>query len=96
VRSCTVAISDADGKSVTTIEGLDPKNQHRVQLAWQELSVPQCGYCQTGQIMQAAALLKEKPTPTDAEITTAMSGNLCRCGCYQRIHAAVRAAATGA
>ena len=96
VRACTIAMSDANGKKITTIEGLHPKNQHRVQLAWQEISVPQCGYCQAGQIMQAAALLKEKPSPTDAEITTAMSGNLCRCGCYQRIHAAVRAAATGA
>lgn len=96
VRSCTLSMSDTDGKSITTIEGLDPNNQHRVQLAWQEVSVPQCGYCQTGQIMQAVALLNEKPSPTDAEISDAMSGNLCRCGCYQRIHAAVRAASTGA
>ncbi len=96
VRACTLSMSDTDGKTITTIEGLDPNNQHRVQLAWQEISVPQCGYCQSGQIMQAVALLNEKPSPTDAEISDAMSGNLCRCGCYQRIHAAVRAASTGA
>jgi isoquinoline 1-oxidoreductase alpha subunit len=96
LRACTLPMSDVEGKSVTTIEGLDADNKHRVQLAWQELSVPQCGYCQTGQIMQAVALLNEKPSPTDEEISSAMSGNLCRCGCYQRIHAAVRAASTGA
>lgn len=96
VRACTMQMSDAEGKAVTTIEGLDPNNQHRVQLAWQEHSVPQCGYCQAGQIMQAVALLKENPAPTDDEISAGMSGNLCRCGCYQRIHAAVRAASTGA
>jgi isoquinoline 1-oxidoreductase alpha subunit len=95
-RACAIAMSDVAGKSVTTIEGLHPKNEHRVQIAWRDISVPQCGYCQCGQIMQAAALLAAKPAPTDAEITEAMSGNLCRCGCYQRIHAAVRAAATGA
>jgi isoquinoline 1-oxidoreductase alpha subunit len=96
VRACAIQMSDVTGKSVTTIEGLHPKNEHRVQVAWRDLGVPQCGYCQTGQIMQAVALLAGKPAPTDAEITEAMSGNLCRCGCYQRIHAAVRAAATGA
>jgi isoquinoline 1-oxidoreductase alpha subunit len=96
MRACTLPMSEAEGKSVTTIEGLDPKNEHRVQVAWRDHSVPQCGYCQPGQIMQAAAFLKEKPAPTDEEIVAAMSGNLCRCGCYQRIHAAVRAAATGA
>jgi isoquinoline 1-oxidoreductase subunit alpha len=96
VRACTLPMAEAEGKAVTTIEGLDAKNEHRVQVAWRDHSVPQCGYCQPGQIMQAAAFLKEKPAPTDAEIATAMSGNLCRCGCYQRIHAAVRAAATGA
>jgi isoquinoline 1-oxidoreductase alpha subunit len=96
LRACTLPMSDVEGKAVTTIEGLDANNKHRVQLAWQELSVPQCGYCQTGQIMQAVALLNEKPSPTDEEITSAMSGNLCRCGCYQRIHAAVRVASTGA
>jgi len=96
VRACTVAMSDVTGKSVITIEGLDPKGEHPVQVAWRNLSVPQCGYCQTGQIMQAAALLKSKPSPSDAEIDAAMAGNLCRCGCYQRIHAAVRAASKGA
>ncbi len=96
VRSCTLAMSDAEGKAITTIEGLHPSNEHRVQLAWQQVSVPQCGYCQPGQIMQAAALLKANPSPTDEDIANAMSGNLCRCGCYQRIQAAVRLAATGA
>ena len=96
VRACTVVMSDVAGKSVITIEGLDPKGEHPVQVAWRTLNVPQCGYCQTGQIMQAAALLKSKPAPSDAEIDAAMAGNLCRCGCYQRIHAAVRAASKGA
>ena len=96
IRACGTQMSEVAGKKVTTIEGLDPKGEHPVQVAWRTLSVPQCGYCQTGQIMQAAALLKTKPAPTDAEIDAAMSGNLCRCGCYQRIHAAVRAASKGA
>jgi isoquinoline 1-oxidoreductase alpha subunit len=96
VRSCVTPMSAVTGKAVVTIEGLNPKGEHPVQIAWRELGVPQCGYCQTGQIMQAAAFLARKPGPTDAEITEAMSGNLCRCGCYQRIHAAVRAAARGA
>ena len=96
VRACGVPMSDVGGKTVVTIEGLDPKGEHPVQVAWRNLGVPQCGYCQAGQIMQAAALLKQKPAPTDKDITDAMSGNLCRCGCYQRIHAAVRAAAKGA
>ena len=96
VRACGVQMSDVGGKSVVTIEGLDPKGEHPVQVAWRQLGVPQCGYCQAGQIMQAAALLKAKPAPSDKEITDAMTGNLCRCGCYQRIHAAVRAAARGA
>jgi isoquinoline 1-oxidoreductase alpha subunit len=96
VRSCGVVMSDVGGKSVTTIEGLDPKGDHPVQVAWRNLSVPQCGYCQAGQIMQAAAFLKTKPNPTDSEIDDAMSGNICRCGCYQRIHAAIRAASKGA
>jgi len=95
-RACMVQMSEAAGKAITTIEGLHPKNEHPVQIAWREVSVPQCGYCQTGQIMQAAALLAKKPAPTDEEITAGMIGNLCRCGCYQRIHAAVRAAAKGA
>ena len=96
VRSCQTAAADAAGKAIVTIEGLDPNGDHPVQRAWRETNTPQCGYCQTGQIMQAAALLAKKPAPTDAEITSAMAGNLCRCGCYQRIHAAVRAAAKGA
>ena len=96
VRSCGVVMSDAAGKSITTIEGLDPQGNHPVQVAWRNLGVPQCGYCQAGQIMQAAALLKAKPAPSDKDINYAMSGNLCRCGCYQRITAAVRAAAKGA
>ena len=83
-------------RPVTTIEGLDPKGQHPVQVAWRDLSVPQCGYCQAGQIMQAAALLAKTPAPTDKQIDDAMAGNICRCGCYQRIHAAVRAASKGA
>ena len=94
-RACVTPMAVVAGKSVTTIEGLHPKGEHPLQLAWQELGVPQCGYCQTGQIMQAASLLSKKRVPTDAEITEAMTGNLCRCGCYQRIHAAVRAAAKG-
>jgi len=96
VRSCGVLMSEAAGKSVTTIEGLDPKGEHPVQAAWRNLGVPQCGYCQAGQIMQAAALLAHTPAPTDQQILDAMSGNLCRCGCYQRIHQAVRAASKGA
>ena len=95
-RSCLVQMSEAAGKSITTIEGLHPRNEHAVQVAWREVGVPQCGYCQAGQIMQAAALLAVTPAPTDQQILTAMVGNLCRCGCYQRIHAAVRAAAKGA
>ena len=96
VRACTVVMSDVAGKSVITIEGLDPKGEHPVQVAWRNVSVPQCGYCQAGQIMQAAALLAKTPAPTDKQIDEAMYGNICRCGCYQRIHAAVRNAARGA
>jgi isoquinoline 1-oxidoreductase alpha subunit len=95
IRSCSIAMSDVAGKKVVTIEGLDRKGEHPVQVAWRNLSVPQCGYCQAGQIMQAAALLAKTPAPTDEQIDTAMYGNICRCGCYQRIHAAVRAAAKG-
>ena len=95
-RACVTAISDVDGRSVITIEGLDRDGNHPVQKAWRALNVPQCGYCQAGQIMQAAALLAKTPAPTDEQIDTAMYGNICRCGCYQRIHAAVRAAAKGA
>ena len=93
VRSCQTPMKEAAGKSVTTIEGLDPKGQHPLQVAWRANNVPQCGYCQSGQIMQAVALLKEKPKPTDADIDTAMQGNICRCGTYQRIRAAIKQAA---
>ncbi len=96
VRSCGVTMSDLAGRAVVTIEGLDRDGNHPVQKAWRTLNVPQCGYCQTGQIMQAAAFLATKPHPTDAEITDAMTGNICRCGCYQRIHAAIKLASTGA
>jgi len=96
IRSCSVAMSDMGGKSVVTIEGLDPKGEHPVQVAWRNVSVPQCGYCQAGQIMQAAALLKKTPAPTDQQIDEAMYNNICRCGCYQRIHVAVRNASKGA
>jgi isoquinoline 1-oxidoreductase alpha subunit len=93
VRSCQLPVSAAAGLNVTTIEGLDKDGMHPTQRAWREHNVPQCGFCQGGQIMQAASLLAENPTPSDAQITEAMAGNICRCGCYQRIHAAVRAAA---
>ena len=89
-------MSDVAGKSVITIEGLDPKGEHPVQVAWRTLDVAQCGYCQAGQLMSAAALLAANANPTDDNIDAAMAGNLCRCGCYQRIHAAVRAASKGA
>jgi isoquinoline 1-oxidoreductase alpha subunit len=92
IRSCSVPVSAAAGKSITTIEGLSTNGRHPLQRAWEECDVPQCGYCQAGQIMQAAALLRENPKPTDAQITDAMSGNLCRCGTYQRIHQAIRKA----
>jgi isoquinoline 1-oxidoreductase alpha subunit len=94
-RACLITCGDVAGKAVVTIEGLDANGDHPVQKAWRELNVPQCGYCQAGQIMHAAAFLAANPRPSDAEITEAMAGNLCRCGCYQRIHAAVRAASTG-
>lgn len=94
LRSCLTPVSVVEGKAVTTIEGLAPKeNPHPCQRAWSELSVPQCGYCQSGQIMSAAALLESKPKPTDEDIDTAMSGNLCRCGTYPRIRAAIHRAA---
>jgi isoquinoline 1-oxidoreductase subunit alpha len=95
VRSCTTLVSDAAGKPVTTIEGLSPDGSHPVQAAWRKLNVPQCGFCQAGQIMQGSALLTENPNPSDQEILSAMQGNICRCGCYQRIVSAVRYAATG-
>ena len=95
-RSCITAMSDVADQKVTTIEGLDPNGDHPVQKAWREANVPQCGYCQAGQIMQASALLKENPHPSNEEIRDTMAGNICRCGCYQRIEAAVQLAATGA
>ncbi|GHD52959.1 oxidoreductase [Thalassobaculum fulvum] len=96
VRGCLTTVAEAAGKSVTTIEGLSPDGSHRVQIAWRELNVPQCGFCQSGQIMQAAAMLEANPNPTDQEILEGMQGNVCRCGCYQRIVSAVRHASTGA
>ena len=92
VRSCVTPVSDAAGKKVTTIEGLSADGSHPVQRAWAEVDVVQCGYCQSGQIMAAAALLAEKPDPTDADIDAAMSGNICRCGTYRRIIAAIQQA----
>ncbi|MET0575415.1 MAG: (2Fe-2S)-binding protein [Mesorhizobium sp.] len=92
-RSCQTAIGDVEGMSVTTIEGLSGKVGETVQTVWAELDVPQCGYCQSGQIMSAAALLVETPKPTDEDIDSAMSGNLCRCATYQRIRAAIHEAA---
>ncbi len=96
VRGCLTTVGEADGKSVVTIEGLSSDGNHPVQQAWRQLNVPQCGFCQTGQIMQAAALIAGNPAPSDQEILDGMQGNICRCGCYQRIVAAVRLAATGA
>lgn len=93
VRSCQTAMSSVAGKEVVTIEGLDAAASHPLQKAWQDQHVPQCGYCQSGQIMQAAALLKVTPKPTDREIEQSMQGNLCRCGTYQRIRAAIKQAA---
>jgi isoquinoline 1-oxidoreductase alpha subunit len=96
VRSCSTQAAAAVGKTVTTIAGLSPDSKHPVQVAWTELDVPQCGYCQSGQIMAAAALLAKRPRPTDADIDAEMELNLCRCGTYQAIRAAVhRAAALG-
>jgi isoquinoline 1-oxidoreductase alpha subunit len=91
VRSCNTLMQDVAGANITTIEGIGP--MHPVQKAWMEARVPQCGYCQSGQIMQAVALLNEKKHPTDQEIDTAMNGNICRCGTYQRIRAAIHQAA---
>src|SRR5262250_1285457 len=96
VRSCSMPMSLVAGKSVTTIEGLSADGNHPLQKAWVAEQVPQCGYCQSGQIMQAATLLASNKNPSEEEINSAMSGNICRCGCYQRITAAIKAAATGA
>jgi aerobic-type carbon monoxide dehydrogenase small subunit (CoxS/CutS family) len=93
IRSCLTPASAAVGKQITTIEGLSADGTHPVQLAWEALDVPQCGYCQAGQMMSAAALLAQKPHPTDADIDAAMSGNLCRCGTYTRIRQAIHEAA---
>ena len=94
VRSCVTPVRAVSGKRVTTIEGLSSDNSHPVQRAWIELDVPQCGYCQSGQIMSAAALLAQNPQPTDADIDAAMAANICRCGTYQRIRAAIHRAAS--
>ncbi|HET7342973.1 MAG TPA: (2Fe-2S)-binding protein [Methylomirabilota bacterium] len=93
VRSCQITLAQAAGKKITTIEGLHPEGRHPLQLAWIAEQVPQCGYCQSGQIMQAADLLARKPNPTDAEIVDAMSGNICRCATYPRIKRAIKRAA---
>ena len=93
IRSCITPVQRVVGKEITTIEGLSHNGDHPLQKAWASLNVPQCGYCQAGQIMQAAALLKKKSKPTDKDIDDAMSGNICRCGTYQRIRAAIKTAA---
>lgn len=93
-RSCILPVSSVEGKKITTIEGLSEKGDHPVQEAWIEHDVPQCGYCQAGQIMNAASLLKDNPDPSDADIDAAMHGNICRCGTYMRIKAAIKTAAT--
>nr|WP_167548423.1 (2Fe-2S)-binding protein [Corallococcus exiguus] len=93
VRSCVTPVRRADGREVMTIEGLSPDGSHPLQKAWVDLAVPQCGFCQAGQIMTAAALLAKKPKPTDAEIDQSLAGNLCRCGTYTRIRTAVKKAA---
>ena len=95
-RACLTAVSSVGARKITTIEGLSASSQHPVQLAWIAEQVPQCGYCQSGQIMSAAALLAKTPHPTDDQIDTAMGGNLCRCGVYQRIRRAIHRAAKGA
>jgi isoquinoline 1-oxidoreductase alpha subunit len=93
VRSCSTPMSTVAGKEIVTIEAISKNGLHPVQQKWIEYNVPQCGYCQSGQIMQAIALLKEKPKPTDQDIELGMAGNICRCGTYQRIRAAIKAAA---
>ncbi len=94
-KSCQTAVSAVVGKQVTTIEGLSKDSSHPVQQAWREVGVPQCGYCQSGQIMAATALLRDNPSPSDAEIDAAMAGNICRCGTYPKIRAAIHRAANG-
>jgi isoquinoline 1-oxidoreductase subunit alpha len=93
VRSCVTKVSRANGQKIVTIEGLSENNDHPLQLAWQEIDVPQCGYCHSGQIMSAAVLLRENPNPTDKDIDDAMSGNICRCGTYLRIRKGIHIAA---
>lgn len=93
VRSCITKVKRAAGKKIVTIEGLSQHNDHPVQKAWQEIDVPQCGYCHSGQIMAAAVLLRENPSPTDEDIDLAMAGNLCRCGTYSRVRKAIKIAA---
>ncbi|MEQ8711528.1 MAG: (2Fe-2S)-binding protein [Cyclobacteriaceae bacterium] len=93
MRSCQLPVSAAEGKSITTIEGLSANGDHPVQKAWLDIDVPQCGYCQSGQIMNAAALLQRNSNPTDEEIESAMNGNICRCGTYTRIKEAIKVAA---
>jgi isoquinoline 1-oxidoreductase subunit alpha len=93
VRSCVTPVSRAEGRTIVTIEGLSGDRSHPLQRAWIEHDVPQCGYCQSGQIMSAAVLLRERPNPTDEDIDNAMAGNICRCGTYQRVRAAIHAAA---
>jgi isoquinoline 1-oxidoreductase alpha subunit len=95
IRSCSVPMSSLDGASITTIEGLGSGEDHPVQIAWAKHNVPQCGYCQSGQIMQAASLLAQNPNPDDQQIDDAMGGVICRCGTYQRIRAAIKSAAGG-
>jgi aerobic-type carbon monoxide dehydrogenase small subunit (CoxS/CutS family) len=93
IRSCVMPVSSVKGGKITTIEGLNEQAKHPVQVAWDEMDVPQCGYCQAGQIMTAAALIKNNPKPTDQQIVDGMSGNICRCGTYHRINKAVKRAA---
>lgn len=95
IRSCVTPISTMEGREITTIEGISPNGSHPLQEAWVELDVPQCGYCQAGQLMTAAALLERNPNPSDDEIVEAMTGNLCRCGTYLRIREGIRRAASG-
>lgn len=96
VRACQRRMQALDGATVVTIEGLHPTGEHPLQVAWRDIDVPQCGFCQSGQIMQAATLLSGKPKPSDADIDTAMNGHICRCGTYPRIRAAIKAVAEGA
>jgi isoquinoline 1-oxidoreductase alpha subunit len=95
VKSCSTPVSTVGAAAITTIEGLSANGNHPLQIAWQDVDVPQCGYCQAGQIMAAAAMLAKNPKPSDADINTAMSGNLCRCGTYTRIRAAIHRAVDG-